>query len=167
MKTLTIFRHAKSSWSHPELSDHDRPLNRRGERDAPVMGERLQAAGIRPSLIVSSSAARAWSTAKTVAQAISYPIEFLHREPDLYHAGVNSLFDIVASQDDGFNSIMIVGHNPGLTDLANSLVPGLTSNIPTAGFVSVELDCDSWDLRTANSAKLLEYDYPKKLAGRS
>ena len=137
MKTLTIFRHAKSSWDDNDLADRDRPLNHRGERDAPVMGERLKESGIRPSLILASPAARAWETAKLVAREISYPLEFLQREPGLYLAGVNKLFDIVAAQDEGFNNIVIVGHNPGLTDLANALLPGVTTNIPTAGFVSV------------------------------
>ena len=162
MKTLTILRHAKSSWDEPGLKDHDRPLNKRGERDAPIMGDRLKSAGVRPSLILSSTAVRAWSTAKIVAKQISYPAEFLHREPGLYHAGVNKLFDVIAAQDEGFNSIMIVGHNPGLTDFANTFVPGLTNNIPTAGFVSVLIDSDDWDLRTRQSAKLIEYDYPKR-----
>ena len=162
MKTLTIFRHAKSSWDNPDLSDRDRPLNKRGKRDAPIMGERLKAAGIRPSLIVSSPARRAWSTAKIVSRAIAYPLEFLQREPGLYHAGVNRIFDIIAAQDDGFNSILIVGHNPGFTDFANNLVPDLTDNIPTAGFVSVLIDTDDWDLRVRQSAKLIVYDYPKK-----
>ena len=161
MKTLTIFRHAKSSWDYPDLSDHDRPLNKRGKRDAPIMGERLKAAGIRPSLIVSSPAKRAWSTAKIVAREIAYPVEFLQREPGLYHAGVNRIFDVIAAQDGGFNSIMIVGHNPGLTDFANFLVPNLTGNVPTAGFVSVLVDSDDWDLRIRQSAKLIVYDYPK------
>ena len=162
MKTLTIFRHAKSSWKHREIEDHDRPLNKRGQRDAPLMGERLQAAGIRPSLIVSSSATRAWKTARVVARQIGYPVEFLHREPGLYHAGVNRLLEIIAAQDNGFNNLMIVGHNPGLTDLANTLVPGVTDNIPTSGFVAIGIDSDDWDLRTRASATLIEYDYPKK-----
>ena len=162
MKTLTIFRHAKSSWDFPDLTDHDRPLNKRGKRDAPIMGERLKESGIRPSLIVSSPAVRAWKTARTVAKQIGYPVEFLQREPGLDHAGVNKLLDIIAVQDDGFNNIVIVGHNPGLTDLANELVPGLTSNLPTAGFVAIRIDTDDWDLRTRQSADLLVYDYPKK-----
>jgi len=162
MKTLTIFRHAKSSWNHPELNDHDRPLNKRGKRDAPIMGDRLKAAGIRPSLIIGSSAVRAWKTARIIARQIAYPIEFLQREPGLYHAGVNKLLDIIAAQDDGFNSIMIVGHNPGLTDLANDFIPGITSNIPTAGFVSILIGSDDWNLRTRDSVELIGYDYPKK-----
>jgi len=162
MKTITIFRHAKSSWDQPNLKDHDRPLNKRGERDAPIMGERMKNAGIRPSLILSSTAERAWATAKIIADQITYPREFLQREPGLYHAGLNKLYDVIAAQDEGFNSITIVGHNPGLTDLANDLVPNLTENLPTAGFVSVLVDSDDWDLRIQNSAKLIEYDYPKK-----
>ena len=77
MKILTIVRHAKSSWSDTSLSDARRPLNRRGKRDAPMMGERIHRHGIRPSLIVSSPATRAWSTAKIIAEAINYPREFL------------------------------------------------------------------------------------------
>jgi phosphohistidine phosphatase len=162
MKTLTIFRHAKSSWDHPELSDSDRPLNKRGKRDAPIMGERLKSAGVRPSLILSSPAVRAWKTARILAKAIAYPIDFLQREPGLYHAGVNRLLDIIAAQDEGFNSIVVIGHNPGLTDLAHELVPGVTANIPTAGFVSLLVDSDNWDLRVRDSVKLIKYDYPKK-----
>jgi len=162
MKTITIFRHAKSSWDQPNLKDHDRPLNKRGERDAPIMGERMKNAGIRPSLILSSTAVRAWKTAKIIADQIAYPREFLQREPGLYHAGLNKLYDVIAAQDEGFNSITIVGHNPGLTDLANDLIPNVTGNLPTAGFISVLVDSDDWDLRVQNSARLIEYDYPKK-----
>lgn len=161
MKTLTILRHAKSSWNQPGLADFDRPLNSRGQRDAPAMGQRMKAADIRPSLIVSSPAVRAWSTAKLVANELTYPAEFLQREPDLYHAGKGDLFDVIARQDEGFNSIIVVGHNPGLTDLTNDLVPGLTSNLPTAGYVSILLDTETWDLRARKSAELVEYDYPK------
>ena len=126
------------------------------------MGERLKSAGVRPSLILSSPAVRAWKTARILAKAIAYPIEFLQREPGLYHAGVNRLLDIIAAQDEGFNSIVVIGHNPGLTDLAHELVPGVTANIPTAGFVSLLVDSDNWDLRVRDSVKLIKYDYPKK-----
>lgn len=162
MKTLTIFRHAKSSWANADIEDHDRPLNKRGEREAPIMGDLIKAAGIRPSLIISSTALRAWRTARIIANQISYPIEFLQREPSLYHAGINRLLELIAAQDEGFNNIMIIGHNPGLTDLASELIPGLTSNIPTSGFVSVLLDTDTWDLRTRNSCELIDYNYPNR-----
>ncbi len=162
MKTLTLVRHAKSSWKDNSLADRERPLNKRGKRDAPEMGRRIAAAGIRPSLIVSSPAVRAWTTAKIVAGQIGYPREFLQRDNALYLASVNGILDAIVAQDPGFNSLMLVGHNPGFTDFANYLVPGLTNNIPTAGVVSVEFDSDDWSLYDKPPVELLLYDYPKK-----
>ncbi|MDH3274067.1 MAG: histidine phosphatase family protein [Gammaproteobacteria bacterium] len=162
MKTLTLVRHAKSSWHDTDLSDRERPLNKRGIRDAPIMGRRAVEAGIRPSLIIASPAVRAWTTAKIFATALGYPIEFLQREDDIYLASLDSLLDVVASQDPGFNNLMLFGHNPGLTDFANYLSPGLTHNLPTAGVVSVEIDRDDWLLFERPKTELLVYDYPKK-----
>lgn len=161
MKILTIVRHAKSSWSNRGLSDKERPLNRRGERDAPVMAKRIAAHGIRPSQIVSSPAVRAWTTARIVAQEISYPVEFLQREDSLYLASLDEILDVVVAQDNGFNSLMLFGHNPGFTDFANFLSPGLTDNLPTAGVVSVQFDRDDWNLYERPATELLTYDYPK------
>ncbi|MDH3549744.1 MAG: histidine phosphatase family protein [Gammaproteobacteria bacterium] len=162
MKILTIVRHAKSSWKDTSLSDRKRPLNTRGERDAPVMGRRIHEHGIRPSLIITSPAKRAWKTAKIIAREIHYPLEFLQREDGLYLASLNEILDTIVAQDNGFNNLMIVGHNPGLTDFANFLVPGLTNNLPTAGVVSVEIDQDDWSLYTQPQARLLVHDWPKK-----
>ena len=161
MKTLTLVRHAKSSWKDASLADRDRPLNKRGKNDAPDMGRRIAAAGIRPSLIVSSPAVRAWSTAKIIADEIGYPREFLQRDSALYLASVNGILDVIVSQDAGFNNLMLVGHNPGFTDFANYLVPGLTNNMPTAGVVSVELDTDDWSLYDKPDVELLLHDFPK------
>ena len=162
MKTLTLVRHAKSSWHDTNLSDRKRPLNKRGVRDAPIMGRRAVEAGIRPSLIVASPAVRAWTTAKIFATELGYPVEFLQREDDIYLASLDRLLDVVASQDAGFNNLMLFGHNPGLTDFANYLSPGLTNNLPTAGIVSVEFDRDDWLLFERPKTELVVYDYPKK-----
>ena len=162
MKVLTIVRHAKSSWKDTSLSDRDRPLNRRGERDAPEMGRRIREYGIRPSQIVSSPAVRAWTTAKAVAEAINYPREFLQKEDALYLASLDGILDVVMAQDNGFNNLMLFGHNPGFTDFANFLVPGLTNNLPTAGVVSVEIDQEDWNLYERPKTKLVVHDWPKK-----
>ena len=162
MKTLTIVRHAKSSWKDATLPDRKRPLNRRGERDAPEMGRRIKEHGIRPSLIISSPATRAWTTARVIADAIGYPREFLHKEDGLYLASVDEILDVIVAQDAGFNNLMLVGHNPGLTDLVNFFVPGLTGNLPTAGVVSLEIDSAGWSLYEQPDAKLLVHDWPKK-----
>lgn len=161
MKTLTLVRHAKSSWKDTGLRDRDRPLNKRGERDAPMMGKRIVDAGIRPSLIISSPAVRAWKTAKAIAREIGYPAEFLQREDELYLASLDSLVDVVAAQETGFHNLMLVGHNPGLTDFANFLSPGLTGNVPTAGVVSVKIDQDDWLLYERPGTELIYYDFPK------
>lgn len=164
MKTLTLVRHAKSSWKDSSLADRDRPLNKRGERDAPEMARRIAAAGIRPSLIVSSPALRAWTTAKAVAKEIGYPIEFLQRETELYLASLRDILDVLDAQDEKFNSLMVVGHNPGLTTFANYLVPGITHNVPTAGVVCVNIDQDDWNLHGQPAAELVVFDYPKKVS---
>lgn len=164
MKTLTIVRHAKSSWKDSSLPDLKRPLNKRGKHDAPVMGKRIHDYGIRPSLIISSPATRAWSTADAIASEIAYPKEFLQREEHLYLASLDEILDTIMGQDSGFNSLMIVGHNPGLTDLVNFLQPGLTNNLPTAGVVAVEIDQDHWNLFEQPKTRLLVHDWPKNQA---
>lgn len=161
MKILTLVRHAKSDWKDSKLTDRQRPLNKRGERDAPLMGQRIANHGIRPSLIIVSPAVRAWTTATLVAREIGYPIEFLQREDTLYLASLDDLISAVMAQDDGFNSLMVVAHNPGLTQFANYLSPGLTNNLPTAGVVSVQIDQDDWNLHERPTCELLVHDYPK------
>jgi len=161
MKTLTLVRHAKSSWSDSSLSDRERPLNRRGKRDAPAMGRRIADAGIRPSLILTSPANRALTTARIIADTLAYPREFLQRQNELYLASPQDMLDVLVAQDNGFNSIMLVAHNPGLTDLANFFVPGLTNNLPTTGVVCVSIEKDDWSLYDNPVAKLFLYDFPK------
>jgi phosphohistidine phosphatase len=125
------------------------------------MGRRIVAHGIRPSLIITSPATRAWTTAKIIASEIGYPAEFLQREDSLYLASLDDLLSTVVAQDAGFNNLMVVGHNPGMTEFANFLIPGLTNNLPTAGVLSVQIERDDWDLYQQPKAELLAFDYPK------
>ncbi len=126
------------------------------------MGQRIVEHGIRPSLIIASPAVRAWSTARIIADQMGYPIEFLQREESLYLAALDNLLDTIVAQDDGFNSLLLVGHNPGLTEFANFLVPGLTDNLPTASVVSVQIEQDDWNLYQQPAAELLTFDFPKR-----
>lgn len=126
-----------------------------------MMGKRIATLGIRPSLMISSPAVRAWTTAKYFAAELNYPTEFLQREDALYLATLEDLLGVVIAQDDGFNSIMLFGHNPGLTEFANFLVPGLTNNLPTAGVVAVQIDQEDWDLYNQPDTELISYNYPK------
>ena len=165
MKRLTLVRHAKSSWSDRAATDHDRKLSGRGKRDAPRMGRRLRARGVKPSLILSSTAERALATARIIAFELGLPRDFPTTEPALYHAWPYTILDIVQRQDDACSDLMLVGHNPGFTEFANALAPDFRiDNLPTAGIVAVELDVETWPEADAGSARFVFYDYPKNPA---
>ena len=162
MKRLTLLRHAKSSWGQPDLDDLHRPLNQRGQRDAPIMGRRLITLGVRPSLIVTSPAKRARETAKLLARQIGYPIEFIQTEKSLYLASATRILEIIELQEDTFSDIVLCAHNPGITDLAYQLSNHSIGDMPTCGLVTIESDTDSWNSFQDSSRTFIAYDYPKK-----
>jgi phosphohistidine phosphatase len=161
-KRLTLLRHAKSSWDDPALPDRERPLNQRGQRDAPVMGRRLRSRGARPSLLLTSPATRALHTARLIARELNYPLEFLQREADLYLAQPEDILKVIARQDNSFNDILLIGHNPGLTELANRLTGEDIDNVPTCGIVVIEADVNNWHDLARQRGKLVVFDYPKR-----
>jgi phosphohistidine phosphatase len=160
VKTLILVRHAKSSWKHPDLPDRLRPLNKRGQRDAPMMGERLAKREIEPDLIVSSPATRAILTAETIAREIDYPEEDIRADERLYGASSFELIKIIQELGDHLDHVMLLGHNPGLTDLANDLGCDI-DNIPTCGVVELEFDIDSWATVGDVDPTHIDFDYPK------
>lgn len=162
MKRLLICRHAKSSWKEPKLRDFDRPLNKRGKGDAPEMGRRLAAQGVQPDLICSSPAVRAGETARQYAEKIGYPVEQIRFNPRLYEASVALLLALIHKVEPEVETLMVVGHNPESTLLANYL-SGLTiGNIPTSGIVALTFAASSWQDIKASGGTLLFFDYPKK-----
>ncbi|MGB2908139.1 MAG: histidine phosphatase family protein [Candidatus Aminicenantaceae bacterium] len=162
MKRLYLVRHAKSSWRDPELDDFDRPLNKRGKRDAPFMGQRLSDADIQPDLIISSPAKRAAKTAKVIAAKIGYPAKHIQWRESLYGAGTLTLLQILYEIEDSVRQLMLVGHNPGLTLLAECLTGESVYNIPTAGVFAVDLTITSWAQAREGCGALVFFDYPKK-----
>jgi len=162
-KRLLICRHAKSSWQDVNLSDFERPLNKRGERDAPEMGRRLKQRGIRPDLIMTSPATRALATAVHYAGRLGYPSDRVQRNPLQYAATVPVLIKILQAVDARVSTLLLVGHNPESTDLANVLGSRLSiDNIPTGGIVALEFALLSWRELAAGTGELLFFDYPKK-----
>lgn len=161
-RQLTLLRHAKSSWDSAELADIERPLNDRGKRDAPTMGQRLRRRGARPSLIITSPAVRARRTAKIIAREIGYPVEFIQREDQLYLATPDQILEILGRQDNSFRDILLCGHNPGLTELANRLTGGNIDNVPTTGIVIIASDAPAWSDLAAAGGRLLLFDYPRR-----
>jgi phosphohistidine phosphatase len=162
MKKLYIARHAKSSWKNPDLSDFERPLNKRGKRNAPFMGELLKGMAIMPNLVVSSPAERAKTTAFTVSEIIGYNFDKVKFNESIYESGLFTLKEIVSNFSDEFESVMIFGHNPGFTSLNNFLSNKYIDNIPTSGIVCLELQIDSWKNLSEKCGKQVFYEYPKK-----
>ncbi len=159
MKRLYIIRHAKSSWDDESLNDFDRPLNKRGKANAPMMGSRLKENGVMPDIIISSPAKRAKSTAEIIAKEVGYKnILFLD---DIYEATPKTLYKILSSLDDNNGVVFLVGHNPSLNELAMQLI-GFDDNIPTCGIVGIEFRCKKWAEIAPENAKLFSFDYPKK-----
>jgi phosphohistidine phosphatase len=165
MKTLYVVRHAKSSWDAPGLDDFDRPLNERGKKDAPRMGKRLSKKQIRPDLLLSSPAKRAWSTCKRIAEELHYPEKKIVTETNLYHADEEEIFSVIQKVDDKHNTLMIFGHNPGLTDFVNALSEEKIEIdiIPTCGIVSFSLKIDSWTKISNGIGEVNFFDYPKRI----
>ena len=144
MKDLILVRHAKSSWQDPALRDHERPLNKRGKRDAPEMGDRLARRGYDADLFISSSAVRALETARVIAGRLGFPPERIRVEDRLYHAGVAGLLNVIHGTDDAVGTLMLFAHNPGLTELANHLGPREIFNMPTCGVLHLRFNTKSW-----------------------
>lgn len=162
MKTLYLVRHAKSSWDYPALDDIDRPLSKRGKKNAPEMGERLVARNILPEILVSSPAKRAISTARRIADEIGFPREAIVSEDRLYLASVEDIVDVVRRTGNEVNSLMIFGHNPGFTDTANTLCGSDIYNIPTCGIAAIRFDTDDWQSVQPGEGQLLFFDFPRK-----
>jgi len=154
-KTLYIARHAKSSWDDVSLSDFERPLNKRGKRDAPFMANILKEKGITPDLILSSPAKRAKKTAKHYHEILGGEIQYDER---IYEASLMSLIYLVQETLEKVDSVMIVGHNPGLTALNDKLSDKSIYNIPTAAVVGIVFE----DEIAPYKGKQLFFEYPKK-----
>lgn len=167
MKTLYIVRHAKSSWDDPELADFDRPLNKRGIKDAPRMGKRLKEKEVTPDIMLSSPAERALSTCKAIAEVLRFDARKIKTDKRLYHADEDQILKVVRelkdSPRDSEEVAMIFGHNPGLTEFANSLLNQYIDNIPTCGIVAVKLPLDRWKDVTFGCGKMLFFDFPKRV----
>jgi phosphohistidine phosphatase len=161
MKTLYIVRHAKSSWDNASLGDADRPLNDRGKRDAPRMAKRLKERDVAIDLMLSSPARRAISTCKRMSGVLKYPEENIKISKSLYHSGDDGMLEVVQNLNDNIASVMIVGHNPGLTDFVNSLTNKTIANVPTCGIVACAFDVDSWKGISWGKGEMLFFDYPK------
>lgn len=160
MKRLFIIRHAKSSWDDLALDDFDRPLNKRGLKNAPFMGQLLKKKNVQPDMILHSPAKRTTQTAQLIAKEVKFE-KALTPNQYIYEAYVSTLQEIVSYTYDTIQTLFLVGHNPAVTALAYTLC-GFKEEMPTCAIVEIAFECDSWMDIGKHNAQLISYEYPKK-----
>jgi phosphohistidine phosphatase len=142
MKSVLVLRHAKSSWKYPDKTDHERPLNKRGKRDAPLMGRLLKKERLVPDVIISSTAMRARATAEAIAKASGYKGDITFNR-SLYASGPQAYIDVLHDLSDEYVRVLIIGHNPGLQELVEMLT-GEIHLMPTCSLAHVKFRVDKW-----------------------
>lgn len=161
MKKVLFIRHAKSSWKLIDVKDIHRPLNNRGLRDAPMMGEQLAKRQIFPDLMISSDAVRAYTTAQIIAEKVNYPISEIEQKNEIYHATGEMILNILRDVSDDKNVVFIFGHNPTFTMVANHFSDDTIENVPTCGVIAVDFKIEHWrDLHQTNG-RFSFFDFPK------
>ena len=171
MRTLTLLRHAKSSWDDPSLADFDRPLAPRGQKAAPAMGIHMHELGLAPDLVLCSPAVRTRETARLALAELASSEPPMKLMPELYEASAETLLAQIHKVSRRHRHLLLIGHNPGLHDLVLGLLEkrpsgDLATKMPTAALAVLECDITSWaDLRW-HSARLEHYQTPRRL-GRS
>jgi len=162
MKALYLVRHAKSSWKYPQLDDFERPLNKRGRKNAPFMGRVLKKRDVLPDLVLSSPANRTTMTARIIAGKIGFPLEKIVYTESIYCASSHIIIKQIKQVDNKVNKLMIVGHNPAITNLANTLGDKPVSNVPTSAIYCIDLNISAWKKIKNRSGKTQFFEYPKK-----
>lgn len=162
MLQLTLIRHAKSSWNDELLSDYERPLNKRGLENAPLMGRILREHDIQFDLMVSSPAQRAATTAELLARELGYPADQISFNKSLYGADVSTLLEVVQMLPGNNRRIAIVAHNPGLTEFCNYLCNSGIGNMPTGSVACIRLAVDDWSAVFRGTGTIEVYEYPRK-----
>ncbi|MBL4754908.1 MAG: histidine phosphatase family protein [Flavobacteriales bacterium] len=162
-RTVILIRHAKSSWKSQGLADFDRPLNGRGKKAAPLMGQKLRDRGIVLDQMFASPSERTTQTAQLICKEIAFNFADVEFEKSIYLGGVDDLLDIIQGSQEASKTIAIFAHNPGITYLANFLQRDMQiDNVPTCGIVSITFALDNWLYVGDGKGSLDFFDYPKK-----
>jgi phosphohistidine phosphatase len=166
MKTLYLCRHAKSSWADAGMDDFDRPLNERGQRNAPFMAKMFKERGEPVDLIVSSPANRAITTARSFATTLGLSGDRFWEERAIYLAERGTLAHLVNGLPGHADRVMLFGHNPGFTDVVNHLSDAGIANLPTCGIVRIDFAVNEWQHIIKGSGTLVWFDHPKRHPGQ-
>lgn len=162
MKTLFLFRHAKSSWGEPSLADAERPLNKRGENAAPLMGKMMKENHVRPDIIICSPAKRTRQTAKLSLKPAGLDMDDVRYDDRVYLASDAQLLDLLSELKEDVDSAMLIGHNPGLEDLLQKLT-GESEAMATAALACISLNIKRWQNLRGGAGQLDWLIKPKDL----
>lgn len=162
MKTVFFVRHAKSSWDSPYSDDKERPLSKRGFRDAPFMAKLLKGRGVKADSIFSSPAKRALSTALFFAEELGMKERDIVIEEAIYEAFIPTVLQLIQNFSKQLDTVLVFGHNPTWTGLANYFSEAYIPNIPTCGVIKVEAAINDWPEFSQQSARVTEIHYPKQ-----
>jgi len=165
MKTLLLARHAKSDWNSPSTNDFGRPLNQRGQQDAPLMASYLKQCGYSVGQIISSDALRALQTAEHYRQCLR-PIHDLISYHDLYLASLAEIVYLVQHIAPRENTVMLVGHNPGMSEALNYFSTESVAEMPTCSVGIIQFDVSRWQDAVQSTGVLLGFEYPKRIKSR-
>lgn len=163
MKTILLVRHAKSSWDNDSLTDIERPLNERGLKDAPFMAKLLGSKHIAPDLIVSSPAIRALTTAAYFKNALGVEGEDMWVRDEIYEAMTVTITNLINTLPESASTVMLFGHNPTFTSVANQFSTRYIDNIPTCGVVKIESTATNWADFSPQNAMVVETFFPKEI----
>lgn len=161
MKKLYLVRHAKSSWKHEGVGDMERPLKGSGIRDAQNTSEWLKEQNEIPDLIIASPATRAMHTALIFSRNLNYQFDQIQIQEGIYGASSPVLQRLIRQIEDSYESVMLFGHNPTITDFVNKCIDHRIDNVPTTGVACLKFNVKSW-VDIDNSAELVFFDYPKR-----
>lgn len=161
MKKIILVRHSKSSWKDFSLADFQRPLNKRGRFDGPIMANYLVNKTKAIDYLHSSSSVRTFETSKFFISRIKF--KEIKYDDDLYHCPADSIVDILKNYIEDYDSVMIVSHNPGLTDLINNITNISLDNLPTSGIAEIHFNCDCWSKISVENSSLIDLKFPKQL----
>ncbi|NUM50172.1 MAG: histidine phosphatase family protein [Flavobacteriales bacterium] len=164
MKTIFLLRHAKSDWSNNELLDYDRPLNKRGQKDAFLMSKLFKEKLSNVDAIYSSTALRAEQTTLVFSNELRVKKEDIYWKKEIYdyHYEMQKLIHILLTIENRFHQILFVGHNPGISEMASYLCGELSITMPTCCILKIELQIKHWEEISAHCGNYIFQEYPKK-----
>jgi len=163
LKQILLVRHAKSSWDDPSLSDFDRPLNDRGENDAPIMAKKMKERKIKLDALITSPAKRAKQTCKYFAKELDIRKKKIVEVEELYEAGPDNFYNVIENLKNKWDRVAIFSHNPGVSSFANFLTDTHIDDMPTCAVFAIKADLKKWkDFREAKK-EFWFFDYPKNV----